>query len=123
MNLIIKIVTGFLAGTLASMGIGGSGLLIICLMLFLKVQQSKAAAIGLIFFIPVASLAVFLHSRKGLIKWKEAVPCAILGLIGALIGFLIANYVNQALLTKIFGGLLILMGLLQLKSEKKLIKN
>ncbi|MGN0550691.1 MAG: sulfite exporter TauE/SafE family protein [Acutalibacteraceae bacterium] len=111
MNGIIQIIAGILSGMLGAMGLGGGGILIIYLTLFTDIAQDKAQGINLLFFLPCAVIALFVYGRKKLIEWKIAVPFALFGVLGSFIGSQAARNIDNTLLTKMFGGLLILMGI------------
>lgn len=114
-------IAGFLAGTLAAMGMGGGGLLIICLTLFFHLSQRLAQGINLIFFIPVAVVAVIFYMFKNLISWKYAIVFSVLGLFGAFIGSFLSGFFDQFVLRKIFGFFLLSIGIIQfLKKDKKI---
>ena len=105
---------GFLSGLLGAMGLGGGGILIIYLNLFTDTPQTKAQGMNLIFFIPVALIAVLIYWRKKLIVWRIALPCILLGLGGAWLGSHLSSLIDGGILRKIFGALLLTMGIIQL---------
>jgi hypothetical protein len=100
---------------------GGGSVLIIYLTAYLGLEQLTAQGINLVFFLPVAALAVIAHHKHRLIKWKLALPFAALGLAGVYLGHIIAMRVGSALLGKLFGGFLLIIGLRELlaKSPEK----
>ena len=112
-------VAGVLAGTAGSLGLGGGSVLLLYLTLMAGVEQLTAQGINLIFFLPVAVLALFLHRKNGYIEWKSAIPCALFGLAGAVAGSLVAGMLEAGILRKIFGGVLVLIGLRELFYKKK----
>ena len=64
MNLIGAAVAGFLSGVFGAMGLGGGGVLIIYLTGIVNTEQALAQGINLLFFIPCAIVAVFMHAKK-----------------------------------------------------------
>lgn len=116
---IFVIISGIASGILGAMGMGGGGILIICLTVFNSYPQHLAQGINLIFFIPIAIISVIIYSFKKLIDWKTAVPFALFGIIGSLCGAFISNYIHSEWLGKIFGLLLFIMGVKELFSRKK----
>ncbi len=114
---------GILAGTAGSLGLGGGSVLLLYLTLIAGAEQLTAQGINLIFFLPVAILALFLHRKNGYIAWKSAIPCALCGLAGAVAGSLIAGMLEAGLLRKIFGGVLVVIGLRELFYKKKKEEN
>lgn len=105
---------GFFSGAMGAMGLGGGGVLIIYLTLFAGVEQATAQGINLIFFIPCAVLAIIYYCKKKLIDWKTALPCALAGLAGAAAGSYFSAWIDGGWLGKLFGALLLIMGIQQL---------
>ena len=97
---------GTLSGMIGAMGLGGGGVLIIYLTLFLGMEQGIAQGVNLIFFIPSAVIALIIYSRKKMIAWKAAIPAAVLGVAGAWLG----TYLSS---------LLLIMGVMQLFYKKE----
>lgn len=118
MNFLL-ILVGFLSGVIGAMGLGGGAVLIIYLTLFTENEHLTAAGINLLFFIPIGLLAVIVYSIKRQIKWKTTIKIALFGLIGAAIGLLLTDFLGGRLIGKIFGGLLIIIGLLEIFGKKR----
>lgn len=114
MSWILYALSGILSGLIGSMGIGGGGILIIYLTLFASVEQTKAQGINLLFFIPTALLAIIIYSKKKLIDWRLAFPLSLLGIGGAVLGVWISSIIDNSWLSKIFGFMLIFLGLKEL---------
>lgn len=112
-------VAGIMSGILASMGLGGGGILIIYLTIFAGIEQTVAQGINLVFFIPISIVAIIIYYKKKLISWKIAITASIFGIIGAISGALLSSVIDSSILSKIFGGLLFVIGLNQLFSRKK----
>ena len=98
---------------------GGGGVLIIYLTLFLGMEQGIAQGVNLIFFIPSAVIALIVYSRKKMIAWKAAIPAAVLGVAGAWLGTYLSSLIDGYWLSKLFGGLLLIMGVMQLFYKKE----
>lgn len=111
---IIALLAGLLSGIIGAMGMGGGAVLIIYLTLFAGVEQLKAQGINLIFFIPIGITALIIYCKKGKIKWKIALPLALGGVVGAFLGILLTGILGESLIGKIFGGFLILIGVLEI---------
>lgn len=101
---------GFLAGFIGSLGLGGGGVLVMFLTIFMGVSQLKAQGINLAFFIPVGAFALIWHVKKKLVRWRLALPAVIAGLAGAAGGSLLAMVVGSGITRKIFGAMLLLCG-------------
>ncbi len=116
---ISALLAGLFSGILGSMGLGGGGILIIYLSLFTDTKQLTAQGINLLFFVPIGLLSVIIYSLKKQIKWKITLKIALFGIIGTVIGIFLANYLGGDITSKIFGGLLIIMGIIQLLKKAK----
>lgn len=103
------ILFSFLAGIVGSMGFGGGTVLIIYLSVFLSLEQTKSQGINLLFFIPCAVYSIIIYSRKKLIEKDKILPLVLPGLIGVAAGYIVLNFINSALLGKLFGGFLIIL--------------
>lgn len=111
---ISALLAGLLSGILGSMGLGGGGILIIYLSLFTDTKQLTAQGINLLFFIPIGTLALVIYSFKKQIKWKITLKFAFWGIIGTGLGLLLTDFLGGKITGKIFGGLLIVIGLLEI---------
>ena len=96
------------------MGLGGGGILIIYLTLFSEVSQIQAQGINLIFFAFISLVSAVSFYIKKLVDWPLILPAVLLGPLGALLGFYLSSLINPQILSKIFGALLILVGITQL---------
>lgn len=116
---ILDSIIGFLSGFIGSLGLGGGGVLVMFLTVFMGIGQLKAQGINLLFFIPIGTFSIIMHSRKHLIEWKTALPAIIFGLAGAALGCYIAGYLGAAVMRKIFGIMLLLLGSWELFAPHK----
>ncbi len=105
------IIAGFFSGMIGAMGLGGGGVLLIYLAALLNVDQLKAQGINLLFFIPIGTIAVIIYTIKKKIYWKKVIPFVLFGLGGAVLGFFLSKFLGSAITAKIFGGLLVFLGL------------
>ena len=114
------LIIGFLSGIISGMGIGGGTILIPALSIFLGYNQHISQNFNLIYFIPTAIIALFTHSKNGNIEKKILWKIILFGLIGALIGSIVAINLNADILRKCFGGFLLIMGIYEIfKKQKK----
>ncbi len=113
-------VAAFFSAMLAAMGVGGGMLLIMWLTIFGGFSQLEAQGINLLCFLPIAALAVIIHSRNKLINWKKLFPVIISGLAAAAVGFMAAQFIGSAMLSRLFGGFILIAGIRELfgKSEQ-----
>ena len=108
--MIIEILTGLLSGIVSGMGIGGGTILIPILVLLLKVKQHTAQSVNLLYFIPTAIIALFVHGKNKSVDFKITLPIVIFGALGAFIGARFAVSVPSDILKKLFGVFLLVMG-------------
>lgn len=113
------LLAGLFSGVIGAMGLGGGAVLIIYLALFTDTAQLKAQGINLLFFIPIAAAAVIVYSIKKQIKWKITLKIAAWGLLGTVLGFYFTDYFGGDITAKIFGGLLIVMGIFEIFGKKE----
>lgn len=114
---ILALLAGLLSGIIGAMGLGGGAVLIIYLTLFADIEQLTAQGINLLFFIPIATVSVIIYSFKKQIKWKTVLKISAVGLIGTLLGWLLADFLGGELISKIFGGLLLILGVKEIFSK------
>lgn len=108
--MIIQLVSGFLSGIISGMGIGGGTILIPALTMFLNVNQHVAQGVNLLYFIPTAAIALFIHKKNNVLELRLAVPIILFGVIGAALGAWIALKLDASLLRRLFGIFLFFMG-------------
>ena len=112
------LLAGLFSGIIGGMGLGGGAVLIIYLTVFKDMEQLKAQGINLLFFIPIALVAVIIYSFKKQIKWKTTLPLAIGGVLGAAGGFFLTDIIGGNITAKLFGGFLILLGIKEIFSKQ-----
>lgn len=110
----LEIIFGIIAGIISSLGMGGGAILILLLSLFLNTEQHIAQATNLIFFIPTSITAILMNIKSKKINWKISKPIIIYGIIGAVIGSKISNYLPGKKLKKIFGIFLLVIAIFQI---------
>ena len=122
MEILWQMIAGILAGIFSGMGFGGGAVLLLYLTLFAGVGQYQAQGTNLLFFIPAGILALFFHIRKKLVIWRFAIPAAIAGIFGSVLGFYLAEIIGGNMLRKVFGVTILIAGVWQMFSpsgEKK----
>ena len=104
------VLIGFCSGIISGMGIGGGTILIPALTFFSSIDQHTAQGINLLYFLPTAAVALFVHRKTSSVEWKLAIPVILFGIIGAATGAWLAHAVSSALLRRLFGIFLFFMG-------------
>ena len=110
----INIVIGFLSGIISGMGIGGGALLIPALILFADISQKVAQGINLTYFIPTAIISLVVHIRKNRVEKRTAMVIGSFGVIGAIIGSLLAISTSGRVLRVMFGVFLLFVGIYEI---------
>ncbi len=110
---------GLFAGIIGGMGIGGGTILIPALILFTSLTQQEAQSVNLLSFIPIASVALITHFKNKNIETSICLPLIGMGLLGSLLGSLLAVHLPSNLLRKFFGVFLFIMGLYEFFWKKK----
>lgn len=110
---------GFCAGIISGMGIGGGTILIPALLFLVDISQHQAQGINLLYFIPTALVALFIHRKAGNLSGAVAKPLVLFGLLGAAAGAFLAVSLQSELLRKLFGGFLCLMGLREIFKKEQ----
>jgi uncharacterized protein len=118
--MLTTIIAGFLAGVTGALGLGGGGVLVLFLTVFLGVSQLKAQGINLLFFIPIGLFALFFHAKKKLVDWGAALPAILCGLAGAALGCLLARFFGAGTVRRIFGAMLLILGSWELFAPQRL---
>ena len=125
----IEIMAGIISGIISGTGMGGGTVLILCLSIFLGVNQKIAQATNLLFFIPTSMAAIYVNYKQKIINLKVARKVIITGMLGAIIGAMIAQKIEANQLRKLFGIFLAIIAfhelyiLYQEYKTKKLINN
>ena len=122
----IEIVTGFISGIVSGTGMGGGTILILCLSIFLGMDQKMAQATNLIFFVPTSIAAIYVNIKEKKIDFKIAKIIIFWGIIGSVIGAIVAQKIDVNLLKKIFGLFLAAIAIHEiyiLYKEYKIYKN
>lgn len=115
---VAALLAGLLSGIIGAMGLGGGAVLIIYLAVFTDTPQLKAQGINLLFFLPVGLIAVIIYAVKKKIRWKTVLPMAAGGILGAVVGLFLTDTLGGDLTAKIFGGLLIILGVKEIFTKK-----
>ena len=102
-----EILFGIVSGVVASMGMGGGVILVLLFSLFSEVKQHIVQGINLIFFVPTSIVAIYMNIKNKNIDYKVSKKVIVSGVIGSVIGSLMAIKINSNLLKKYFGIFLI----------------
>ena len=111
-------IIGILSGIISGMGIGGGAVLIPSLVFFAALKQHQAQGVNLIVFIPVAIVALIVHIRDKNVDFKYAKWIILGGVIGAILGSILAIRIESDSLRRYFGIFLLFIGMYELFKRK-----
>ena len=114
MRPLLSIPVGIILGFLAGLGVGGGSLLILWLTLIAGTDPSTARAINLLFFLAAAGSVSIFRWRKGKLDFKSILPAIVCGCIAAGLCSWLGTKIDQNILKKVFGVLLLATGLREL---------
>ena len=109
-DFLLPVLFGFGTGILSAWGVGGGTLLLLCMTLFLGVDQRAAQGINLLFFLPTAGVGLIFHAKKGFIDKAVRNKAAIPGILAAAAASFAAMYLDTQLLRRPFGLFLLWAG-------------
>ena len=110
----VAIIIGIFLGFLAGLGVGGGSLLILWLTLVLGIDAETARAINLMFFITAAGSVSFFRWRQGVLQIRVIIPAMISGCIAAMAFSVLSQWIDQTLVKRLFGSLLLITGFREL---------
>lgn len=110
----MEVIFGIIAGIITSLGMGGGAILILLLTLFMNIDQHISQATNLIFFIPTAVTSIIINVKNKQVEFKPVKDIIIYGIIGAIIGSIIAVDLPNQKLKKIFGFFLLIIAIFQI---------
>lgn len=106
---------GFFAGIIGGMGMGGGTILIPALILFANIDPKIAQSVNLLSSIPMTIIALIIHMRQKNVVKELVLPIALFGVLGAIAGSFVANYISSEYLKKFFGVFLLVVGIMEVK--------
>ena len=115
LNFIIGVATGIVSG----FGIGGGSLLVLYLTAVTGMSHYTAGGINLLYFIGCAPAALIGHMKNKLVEWRAALWCAAAGIAVAIPTSLLADNFNSDWLRRLFGLMLLYIGIKELRMGKK----
>lgn len=107
-TLFLLLCIGLLAGILSGLvGVGG-GIIMIPLLVMMGMSQHQSQGTSLaVLAVPVTAIAAFNYYKEGYVDWKYALVIAVFFVIGGYIGSKFAVQIDQKMLKKIFGVILL----------------
>ena len=105
------VLIGVLAGILSGLvGVGGGVVMVPLLVLLLGFNQHQAQGTSLaVLVVPVTAVAVYTYHKEGFIDWRYVGIIAIFFVVGGYFGSKIAVGLDQNMLKKVFGFILLII--------------
>lgn len=105
------VLIGILAGILSGLvGVGGGVIMVPLLVLLLGFNQHQAQGTSLaVLVVPVTAVAVYTYHKEGFIDWRYVGIIAVFFVIGGYFGSKIAVGLDQKILKKVFGFILLII--------------
>ena len=109
-TLVALLFIGLFAGLLSGLiGIGG-GIIMIPMLLLLGMSQHDSQGTSLaVLSVPVTALAAFNYYKEGYVDWRYAAVIAVFFVVGGYIGSKFAVQIDEKILKKIFGIILLVV--------------
>jgi uncharacterized membrane protein YfcA len=109
----LLLMTGVLAGFVAGMmGVGGAIIIVPFLVFLLGLSQHEAQGTSLaVLLLPVGIFAVINYAKNGYVNFKFAAILIVAFVLGSYLGSSLAVHLPEKLMQRIFGALLILVGI------------
>jgi uncharacterized membrane protein YfcA len=111
--ILLLIIIGLLAGLFSGLlGVGGGIVMIPLMVLALGFTQHEAQGTSLaVLAVPVTLIAAYNYYDAGHVNWKYAAVIAVTFVVGAYFGSKFAVSIDEGLLKKIFGFILIVVAI------------
>lgn len=112
-TIIVLVVIGLLAGFLSGiLGVGGGVVMVPLMVLLLGFSQHQAQGTSLaVLAVPVTLAAAYNYYQDGSLNWKYALVMALMFVIGGYLGSKLAISLDDKLLKRIFGIVLVVLGI------------
>jgi len=115
---IVHFLIGAATGIISGFGVGGGSLLVLYLTALADVSQYTAGGINLLYFIGCAPAALIGHIRNRMIEVKAVLWCVVAGIITVIPTSIIAANLDTNLLRRMFGIILIYVGVKEWKTAQ-----
>ena len=119
----MEIIYGGISGVVSALGMGGGTILIVLLSIFMEMEQHKAQATNIVFFIPTSITSTIMNIKNKRIRWDFAKIITFFGVIGAAIGSVFSINLNTNTLKKLYGLFLAIIAIYEIFNLIKLHKN
>ena len=116
MDLVISLIVGLAIGVLSgTLGVGGEGVMVPVLVLLLGIDQATAQGTSLLAIIPTAASGAYGHFRQGVVDLRLSALLGATGIVGAVLGALVALQLEHRRLREIFAAYLLFVAIQTLR--------
>lgn len=115
----LDIIATFIVATLAGMGIGSGGLMVLYLTLIRHTPQLTAQGFNLLFFLFASASSMIVHLLRRHIFWLAVLIMILAGLPAAYLGTRCALWLPDGWITRVFGIFLVIVGLIGVFGGKR----
>ena len=112
---LVDITAALLASLLSGLGVGSGGLLVIYLTLAAGMDQQAAQGVNLLFFLFSGGAALAVHAARRHLFPGVILTLVLSGILGSLLGSAMAGAFSPLLLRRMFGGMLVISGILSFR--------
>ena len=113
-TLVLTLLVCFACAVLSGIGVGSAGIFTLCLTAFLGYAQTEAQALNLAFFIFSAGVSLLILRRTRIFPRRVILMLILCALPGTLAGSYLARVLDPSILRRLFGGMLVVTGVLGL---------
>ena len=110
----ISILVGIIFGVMAGLGLGGGSILVLWLTSIVHTPPMLARVINLLFFIPSALISIYMNKKRNKLPISPLLPAMIMGSLSAIIFSRLSTVLDETMLKRLFGILLLSTGVQQL---------
>ena len=112
-TIVLLLILGLIAGVFSGLiGVGGGIIIVPVLTLFFGFTQKLAQGTTLALLLPpIGLLAVYTYYKSGYVDVKAAILICLGFILGGLVGAKIAVNIPNGLLVKLFGSVMIILGI------------
>ena len=116
---LVSILIGIATGIVSGFGIGGGSLLVLYLTAITHLPQQTAGGINLLYFIGCAPVALIGHTKNHFVEWRAVLWSSIAGIVAAVVVSYIRDGIDPNWLHRLFGILLLYVGVKELRHGKE----
>ena len=115
---LLSILIGIATGVISGFGIGGGSLLVLYLTAVSHLPQQTAGGINLLYFIGCAPIALIGHTKNRYVEWRVVLWCSLAGTLAAIAISFMTDSMDPNWLRRLFGILLLYVGIKELRYSK-----